>query len=251
MAVVVAYALLTEAQPPVTRAAVFAVLLCIGAWTGRRGVAFNSLAAAALFVLAMNPGDLFRAGPQLSFLAVGALIWIGTWWENRRHEAKDPLDELLAAARPWAVRVVAATGRWTLWLLVTSFAVWLVTLPLLLHQFHVASPISVLISPAVWVVVFAAMWSGFLLLTIGWLIPSLGWCCGKVCAVALEGLESVVNWAEALPGGHFWASGPAWWWIAVFYLALWRFCSAAVGGCRCAGKSRRFALGSSSACCRR
>jgi competence protein ComEC len=29
-----------------------------------------------------------------------------------------------------------------------------------------------------------------------------------------------VTWAEALPGGHFWAPGPAWWWVAVFYLVL-------------------------------
>jgi competence protein ComEC len=98
--------------------------------------------------------------------------------------------------------------------------VWLVTLPLLLNQFHVASPVSVLISPAVWVVVVAAMWSGFLMLTIGWLIPPIGMWCGKACGMSLAGLESLVNLAEGLPGGHFWAPGPAWWWVVVFYIAL-------------------------------
>jgi competence protein ComEC len=220
MAIVVAYALLAELQPPVTRAAVFAVLICLGTWTGRRGAAFNSLAFAALFVLAMNPNDLFRAGPQLSFLAVGALVWIGTWAERRQRATKDPLDELLAAARPWPRRAIGYTWRWTGWLLVTSLAVWLITLPLVLNQFHVASPVSVLISPAVWVVVFAAMWSGFLLLTIGWWIPYLGALCGKVCSVSLDWLESIVSGAEAMPGGHFCAPGPAWWWVLTFYIAL-------------------------------
>jgi competence protein ComEC len=220
MLVVVAYALVTEAQPPVIRAAVFAVLLCIGAWSGRRGAAFNSLAVAALVVLAINPNDLFRAGPQLSFLAVGVLVWIGAWRESRKREAGDPLDDLLAAARPWPLRAMHTAGRWAGWLLVTSLAVWLITLPLLLNQFHVASPIAVLISPAVWIVVFAAMWSGFLLLTLGWLIPAAGVVSGWVCSGALSGLESLVEWAESLPGGHFWAPGPAWWWVVVFYVAL-------------------------------
>ena len=77
MAIVIGYALLAEAQPPVVRSAVVGVLFCLAAWTGRRGAAFNSLFAAALVVLAINPSDLFRAGPQLSFLAVAALIWVG------------------------------------------------------------------------------------------------------------------------------------------------------------------------------
>jgi competence protein ComEC len=218
--VVVVYALVAEAQPPVMRAAVFAVLICIGAWTGRRGVAFNSMAAAALVVLAVNPAELFRAGPQLSFLAVGALIWIATWPTSRQAESADRLDQLLAAARPWWVRLVASAGRQTGWLLLTSLAVWLVTLPLLLYHFHVASPVAVVISPAVWVIVFAAMWSGFVMLVFGWIIPPLGAWCGTLCAMSLTSLEQLVEWAEALPGGHFWVPGPAWWWVFIFYLGL-------------------------------
>ena len=30
----------------------------------------------------------------------------------------------------------------------------------------------------------------------------------------------VVNWAEALPGGHFWAPGPPLWWVIGFYLGM-------------------------------
>jgi competence protein ComEC len=219
MAIVIGYALVAQAQPPVMRAAVFAILICVGAWTGRRGAAFNSLAFAALVVLAMNPSDLFRAGPQLSFLAVGALIWIGLWTESRRRDA-DPLDRLIDAARSWPERGVRYASRWTGWLLLTSFAVWLVTLPLLLHQFHLASPISILISPAIWIVVFAAMWSGFFMLVVGWLVPAIGQWCGYACDASLGCLESLVRWAESLPGGHFWTPGPALWWVVVFYLGL-------------------------------
>jgi competence protein ComEC len=217
--VVVFYALLAELQPPVVRAAVFGILLCIAAWTGRHGVAFNSLAAAALVVLAINPADLFRPGPQLSFLAVLTLVWIGRWPLLQRRSS-DPIDTILSAALPWYVQWLGVSGRWTGLLLLTSLAIWLTTLPLVLFQFHVASPVAVIISPAVWLLVFVAMWSGFALLALGWLIPALGSLCGVACDWSLGGLESVVAWAEALPAGHFWAPGPAWWWVLVFYLAL-------------------------------
>jgi len=220
MVVVVAYGILTEFQPPVARAAVLAVLACMGAWTGRSGVVFNSWAATALVVLALNPADLFRPGPQLSFLAVAALIWIGSQGSLLRRRPKDPLDRLLAAARPWYARSLIWCGRTIGWVVFASLMIWLVTLPLVLSQFHIASPISVVISPVLWGVVFVAMWSGFLMLTLGWLIPAVGGVCGAVCAASLGALEQLVDWAERLPAGHFFAPGPAIWWVIVFYAAL-------------------------------
>ena len=78
MAVVVAYTLVTSAEPPVLRGGRARGLVCLAAWTGRRGAAFNALAAAALIVLAINPAELFQTGTQLSFLCVAVLIWVGS-----------------------------------------------------------------------------------------------------------------------------------------------------------------------------
>ena len=58
------------------------------------------------------------------------------------------------------------------------------------------------------------------MLTFGWLVPPLSAMCGAVCNSSLAGLEGVVQWAESLPGGHFWAAGPAWWWVIGFYLGM-------------------------------
>jgi len=69
-ATIVAYALVTYAEPPIVRAAILVVLICLGRLAGRDVLSFNSLAAAAIVVLAMNPADLFRTGAQLSFLAI-------------------------------------------------------------------------------------------------------------------------------------------------------------------------------------
>ncbi len=63
---------------------------------GRRPLGFNSLAAAALVVLAVNPAELFRAGAQLSFLCVAGLIWWGPRW-IRSAGRQDPLERLIWA----------------------------------------------------------------------------------------------------------------------------------------------------------
>ncbi len=222
VAVVAIYTLVVGAQPPVVRAAVLTTLMCVAAWSGRRPLSFNSLAAAALVILAVNPANLFRAGAQLSFLAVAAIMWWGGGERARRRRRRDPLEALIAATRPWPVRAARGLARWTvrLWLMVG--VIWLVTLPLVLYQFHVVTPVAVLISPAVWVLVWATLWSGFALLACGWLITPLGVMLGSMCDWSLAGLERLVEWAGSVPApaGHFWAPGPAWWWVAGFYLAL-------------------------------
>ncbi len=220
IAALIVYSLLAEAQPPVVRAAVLGILICISAWTGRHGVRFNSLAAAALVALAMNPADLFRPGPQLSFLAVATLIWIGYASLLRHRQSADRLQQMLEAIRPWYSRALRSLGRWNFWLLVTSLVVWLTTLPLVLMQFHVASPIAVLISPIVWLCVVSAMWSGFVMLLVGWLVPFAGSICGGICNASLAGLQETVRIAEGVPAGHFWAPGPAVWRVVGFYIGL-------------------------------
>lgn len=58
------------------------------------------------------------------------------------------------------------------------------------------------------------------MLVAGWLVPPIGALCGAICNVSLGALEQTVAWAESVPAGHFWAPGPAWWWVLGFYGAL-------------------------------
>ena len=66
--------MITDANPPVVRATIVAVVMAFGQLIGRNTSRWNSLALAALLVLAWNPSDLFNAGAQLSFVAVGAIL---------------------------------------------------------------------------------------------------------------------------------------------------------------------------------
>ena len=220
MITVVVYALVAGADPPVLRATVLVVIVCLGIWTGRRGAAFNALAAAAILAMILDPSQLFHTGTQLSFLCVAILIWVGQSKQFYAEPTTDPLDQLIAATRPWYQKVASTALRWTWLLLLTSTVVWIFTLPLVLYRFHVASPVALLISPVVWLLALVAMWSGFITLACGFLMPLVAVIAGAVCGYSLHALVAVVDWAEAFPGGHFWAPGPALWWIVGFYFGL-------------------------------
>ena len=79
-AATVFYMFLVDAGPPVVRATVLVLVACAAAALGAARLSFNSLAAAALVVLAINPNNLFHTGAQLSFLSVAGLMWFGPRW---------------------------------------------------------------------------------------------------------------------------------------------------------------------------
>jgi competence protein ComEC len=99
-AVVVFYMFLTDAEPPVVRATVLVLSLCLALAVGRRTQAFNILAAAALVVLALNPSDLFHVGAQLSFLSVAGLAWFAQRSAEKQKQAVLPEETEAGRSRP-------------------------------------------------------------------------------------------------------------------------------------------------------
>ena len=88
-AATVFYMFLVDAGPPVVRATVLVLVACAAVYWGRRPLSFNSLAAAALVVLAINPNHLFHTGAQLSFLSVAGLMWFAPHWMATSREQHD------------------------------------------------------------------------------------------------------------------------------------------------------------------
>ncbi|MFN0123969.1 MAG: ComEC/Rec2 family competence protein, partial [Blastocatellia bacterium] len=70
------YALLAGAEPAVTRAVVMLSVILVGHLFYRAAPGVNTLAAAALILLAWRPGDLFDAGFQLSMLTVLVIVTV-------------------------------------------------------------------------------------------------------------------------------------------------------------------------------
>lgn len=215
-----AYVLVIDAEPPAVRAALVVVLAATAALSLRRPPVGNLLAAAALVVLAMNPSDLFRAGPQLSFLAAAVLAWTARCGDDRDD---NPLDRLLASRtdrlRAVARRAVDGLGR----MLFLSTAIFVVAGPLVAHRFHIVSPIALLLTPLIALPTAVALFAGFLSLTLGGLVPTLAPPLGYVCGRSLAACERLVDGAQQIPYGWRWLPGPAAWQVALFYglLTVW------------------------------
>ncbi|TWT39755.1 ComEC/Rec2 family competence protein [Blastopirellula retiformator] len=213
----VSYMLLVDMRPPVVRATVLVVVFSLGVLSERRVLPWNTLAAALIVVIVWNPADLFRVGPQLSFLAVAVLIWIAPLMDYR---IEDPLDRLIAESRPWPVRIMRGGLRWVGAAYLAGFAIWIVALPLIAARFHLISPAALLFSPPLMLVTSVALASG---LAVSLIAPWSSWLAAPAAALcngSLDWLARGVATADALPAGSFWVGGPGDWWTYGFYVLL-------------------------------
>ncbi len=214
---VAGYAMLTGAHPPVMRAVVLAELVCLALWFAKKPLALNSLAAAALVVLAMNPSDLFRTGPQLSFLCAAVLLWFSSVKWRR---APTPLEKLVRDARPPSAKVAASLAGWVATVGGATLAVWIVSLPLVAREYHLVTPVAVLVSPLLFLAVAMALLTGFAFLVVGWFVPLVAPLLASICGWSIGWLDGVVHQSSELPAGYFWTPGPAGWWVVGWFVLV-------------------------------
>ncbi len=212
------YMLLVRAETPVVRATLLVWLTCVGAAIGRRSLAINALAGAAIVVLAWHPPELCRVGTQFSFLSTAVLI--GAAAMIRRRPTDDPIERLIEKSRAPFDRWCRRQARAVFDVIVTGAAVWVLTAPLVAMRFHVVSPVGLVLNPLVAPFVPLAMAWGFLCLAFAPLSSTLAGLCGGLCDATLWCVSGIVGWAAAVPGGHVWVTGPPLWWVAGWYLLL-------------------------------
>ncbi len=215
---VLTYAWLVEFRPPVLRAAILITVYCYCRWIGRTPISFNSLALAALVVLAINPTELFNTGAQLSFLAVGSLIFARHWLVLPVSD--DPIDRLLRESSSWRERLMHQAGRKLYTAFAVSAIIWLMAVPLVAARFHVLAPIALLVNPFLLIPVTASLILGFGVLLTGWICPPLAAVLGLGCNGSFGLIQATVDACRTIPLGHFWTSGPPLLAIFVFYAAV-------------------------------
>ncbi len=216
---VIGYGVLCGAQPPVIRAVVLVVSVCVARWMGRATNGLNLLAFAGLILLIHRTSNLFDIGTQLSFLAVAMLSLLSMQPESRAEE-QDPLQRVLYESLPGWRRWTLDGLRFSWEMLRTSFWVWLITTPLVLSTFHVVAPIAIVLNLLLWLPLLIALLSGLGIVVFGWWLPPLGWLLGIVCASSLWVTRWVILLAEQIPGGHCWIPAPPLAWTLCFYVLL-------------------------------
>jgi competence protein ComEC len=225
------YALVVGPAPSVVRATIMTISFCLAAIAGRLDRPANTMALAALGTLALNPSYLFDIGCQLSFLAIGTLIWLvppactlvrGQFERirSRFFGPRTPLDDFELRLEPaWRLLIRRAAG-WLADGVVASTVVWLAALPLVALTFHLISPIGILLNiPLIPLTTAALLLSALALLLSSVWVPlgaPLAWAAGGL----LKLTKVIVLWGVAQPWGHEFVVGPAPAWVLVFYALL-------------------------------
>ena len=200
------YFCLTDMQAPVIRASILIITLCVGSLIGRRGLALNTLAFAAMLILTINPCELFQLGAQLSFLATGVFLWLGgmsirekadsnsfrresinerrkemkvagqedksVWFWRRL--AKQEKEEAVVKRSLFTICLTSVVWRFgkSLWkraytVTKASFYIWIVSSPLILRMTNLFTPIALIANPLIWLPASAALLLAFLLIFCG------------------------------------------------------------------------------------
>lgn len=205
------YVLLVGAQPPVIRAAIMLWVALAAAAVGRRPLSANTWAFSGLVVLALNPADLFRTGPQLSFLCAACLAAaVGS-------VRRGPTDRPVGAATWFGPRLARRFAHWVVQSSRVNGRLWLLSAPLVLARFNIMPLLPMLLNLALIPPVTLALCLGASTMLLGkvpWIGPALGLAVGNMLGV----IEATVDAAARLPGGHWWLPGPATWWLFGFYV---------------------------------
>src|SRR5437773_5702937 len=204
------YAAVTGLHISSVRAAVMSSILLGGFFFDRKAFVFNSLAAAAFFLLCWDTNELFSTGFQLSFAVVGAIILLA-----------DPLSAFLqhwSAPDPFLPRsLVRGPRRWMhagfYWLCrgsSVSLAAWAGSLPLILWYFHLVTPISLFANLVVVPIAFFVLAIALLSLLSAPLLPWLGVIFNNANWALATLVIGIVHLFAQIPGGHFYVEQPHW-----------------------------------------
>uniref|UniRef100_A0A7C4QQD9 ComEC family competence protein n=1 Tax=Schlesneria paludicola TaxID=360056 RepID=A0A7C4QQD9_9PLAN len=209
MASLVAYAWLTDANPPIVRAVSMVLAFQAAELLNRRIGTLQGLALAVCVVLVANPQDLFNAGAQLSFLSVAALSAaqrLGRDWREDHGAAAPSLGQRL-----WSglLRANLATGM-----------VWIATLPLVLWKYHLVSFVGFVLNVLLGPLVCVLLWSGYI-----WLLcaPFSSWL-SEIPLRVFERLLAALIWITQVAAdwrcSHAYVAGPPLGWVLGYYALL-------------------------------
>ncbi len=229
VAATVFYAVLAEPRPPILRAAVVGVAICLGLMRRRRASGVNLLAASALVLLVWRPTDLFDPGFQMSYACVAGLLLLPRLFQGvigsivRRRD-----DDLLflkttagTGAEAWRSRLRSAAHAVFVRPTIFSLAACLPSWPIVLLVFQRFSPWAwlntLLLTPGVALVMFA----GFATLLAALVSPWLASLLTPVLSLATFLLLWPVDLLGRVPGVDLYVpTAPPLVWVVAYYAVL-------------------------------
>ncbi|BCX47153.1 DNA internalization-related competence protein ComEC/Rec2 [Haloferula helveola] len=196
------YAWLTGMKPPAMRAAWMAAVVLGAFWFRRRPDLANALGLAALLVVLLDADRIFSVGVQLSFGVVAAIGLL--------HRPVSRLFSWIARPEPYLPR--SLYGRWregglrirqrSADLFTVSGSAWLGSAPLTAWHFGIVTPVSVVASVVLSLVVLPLLGIALMAAACSPLPKLSEWL--NLANAQLAGIAlSIAKAGQNVPGGHF------------------------------------------------
>ncbi len=202
------YAAITGWNTASVRAATMAAVVLGGAFLERRVLPGNSLAAAAVILLALDSQQLFSMGFQLSFAVVGTIILLAdrVFALLMRCFQPDPFlpRSLLGPIRRAGQSIWRGIARGAS----VSFAAWIGSVPLILPYFYLVTPVSLFANVVVVPIAFFVMAVGLMSLLASAITPALGIIFNNANWTLASLILGAVNLFAHAPAGHFYLGEP-------------------------------------------
>lgn len=219
------YTAATGWEPSAIRASVMMTIV-LGGWALKRpSDLLNSLAAAALIILAWDPRQLFEASFQLSFfvmltiaLMLPPLNDLFGRWTKQDSLLPNELVSRWKKTRLWLTRQFARYCG-------LSLAAWLGSVPLAAKYFHLFSPVSVPANLFAVPLGTLALMADLGALVCGHWLPWFTELFNQAAWFYMVAMTWVSVEAAKLPGAYFYVPEPSLATIAIYYTAVIAICS--------------------------
>ena len=210
-----AYAILTGAQPPVVRATIMATVFLAGFILEREPESVNTLSCAALFILFVNPVNLFDVGFQLSFVSVLAIIVFYPKCASAflRFTGKNSDGNKTAGAAMFLLKYIGQS-------FVLSFCAYLGVAVLVAYYFEFVTPVAILANLAVIPLASLIVILGIGLLWTGLALPGAAFLFADCIRVLLALMVKTVFWCVQIPGAYFRVPQVPVFVVILYYLVL-------------------------------
>ena len=151
------YCIATGASTPVVRATIMGIFFLCGYLIKREPDIYNSLSVSALFILILNPRQLFDIGFQLSFVSVLAIVFLY------------PKISMLLRVEKIKIRFLRSLVEG----MSVSFSAWLGTAGIIAYYFRIFSPVTVVANLFIVPLATILTLCGFSLLFVNLFLPLL------------------------------------------------------------------------------
>ena len=174
------YNFITGAQPSVSRAVIMGSVLLVGLLLEREVNIYNSLALAALILLAQNPLQIQEIGFQLSFVSVISIVYLS------------PKIERFLRLNNFILKSFSV-----------SLAAWLGTFLFIIYYFKIISPVTILANLVIVPLVTVLTVAVFILMLGIFILPAFVHVFGLTAGASVYLLIKSAELFSLIPGAYF------------------------------------------------